>query len=271
MSKPDVIIGTCIYNRTWTIPNFIKSLHESTKHLNYRLELVLNFDEMWPREVGFPQVNEQLSKITEEERNHIGIWSLDNEGLQGFNVVLKRGAIHDVPVLLCNDDVLIPEGWTEYLMKEDITTVMREGKEVEIDPNSIGCIGPCYVEPGSMQHQKMDMDKHGYTNVDFVVGHAQLITRNAIRKGFTFDPNICTIFGPFDVYQSMKLLSLDMNILVSQDCCFDFPESKESHFHNGDHQKFASKFTPIWQKMQENINAFQKEHIAKHGYNKWYF
>jgi hypothetical protein len=149
---------------------------------------------------------------------------------------------------------------------------MREGKEVEIDPNTIGVIGPCYIEPGSMQHQKYDPNKHGYTNYDFVCGHAQLVTTNALKKVFTYNPNICRTFGAFDVYQSMWMCANDMNTLVCYDTCFDFPNSKESHFSDGkDIEKWTKKYDSGWKEMQKNLEEYQQEHIRKHGYNKWYF
>lgn len=266
----DVIIGTCIYNRTHTLKTYFESLIKNTE-VKYRVYLIVNFDELWPEEVALREITKICEEISLPENLDVNIIFTDNLGLMGYNIPLEFGRIYDIPVLLCNDDTIFAKDWTTHLLNENITMVEREGKQVPINPKTIGCIGPCYVEPGCMKHQKFWPAHRGYKQGDFVVGHVQLITREALRRGFTFDPNLCSIFGPFDIYQSMKLLSMELNVVISQECCFDFPDSKESHFHNGDHQRFSDKFSNMWKEMQERLNNFQKLHIAKYGFNKQYF
>lgn len=283
MTKPEVVICTCVYNRfEKTLPSYLKSLEESMEGVNYIVYLILNTDDKFKAET-FYKSGFFLDTLCDPNRDNsrIQIIETPNTGLMGYNIGLEFGRIYDCSVMLCNDDTVFDKCWYELLhvsrgcdchgLQVESHYVMKENKEIEIRPETIGVIAPCYVNPGCMKHQKYDVNKSGFTAVDFCVGHAQVITREAVRAGFTFDPKICELFGPFDVYQSMWMQHHGFNILISQDCCFDFPNSVESHYHEGAVEKFAD-FNEPWKKMENKLmKEYQPIHIAKHGFNKWFF
>jgi hypothetical protein len=215
-------------------------------------------------------------EYTQEFKNRFNIIESPNTGLMGYNFGLEAGRIFDCPVLLCNDDTVFGQDWYDELVAipnlcVKHLNVYHEGVEKACKSSTIGVIAPCYVNPGCMKHQKLDPNKEGYTAVDFCVGHAQVITKAAVRAGFKFEPSICEKFGPYDVYQSMWMQQHDFNILIAQECCFDFPNSTESHYHEGAPEKFGNLNAP-WGKMELKLmKEYQPLHIAKHGFNKWYF
>lgn len=286
MPKPDVVICSCIYNR-WenTLPSYFQSLERTAENVNHICYLVVNEDEK------FKMDWKKLYGMIEQEnlRDRIKIIQTYNTGLMGYNFGLEAGRIFDCPVLLCNDDTVFGDFWYSELFKipemcSKLNVSVNKERKL-LDFKKVGVIAPCYVNPGCMAHQKFNpnientnydgtlSDYHvgSYTAVDFCVGHAQLITREAVRAGFTHDPKWCKPFGPFDVYQAMWMQMHEFNILIAQDCCFDFPNSQESHFHEGKAENYKELEGP-WKEMSDKLmKEYQPQHIVKNGYNKWYF
>jgi len=215
-----------------------------------------------------------LCDLPDTHLRKITLVDTHNTGLMGYNIGLEFGRIYDCPVMLCNDDTVFAKNWFLDLnpdyFNSDTTIFRHDTKEpVVLDSKKIGVVAPCYVDPGCMKHQKYHPNIEDYTAVDFCVGHAQFITKDAVRAGFTFDPKICEVFGPYDVYQSMWMQQHEFNILIAQECCFDFPNSKESHYHEGS-KNFD--FTAPWHVMDKRLmQEYQPKHIAKYGFNKWLF
>ncbi len=274
--KPEIVICTNIYNRTQTLPSYFDSFCKATSkpcHLMFNV----NYDELWPEEEARNAVSLAFDAYDEDHLKNYGhtisINYIPNTGLMGYNLGITLAKIYDVPVLLCNDDVVFGEGWCDALTKLP-EEVLMDGFLVKVDPKSIGAVGPVYVHPGSMRHQEFNPSMQGtpYRLVDFVVGHATLLTVNAVRAGVDFDPKHCQIYGPMDVFLSQNLILHELNTLVCYDTCFDFYDSKESAFHNGDSNKFREKLTPLWNKMADHLkNEFQPLNNKKWGYNRWSF
>lgn len=265
----DVIICTCIYNRTSTLESYIKSLFSSDYgDTKFHIYFIINYDEIFPKQKA---VNETYAILQDYDSSKFTFFVTENIGLTGgFNIGINCAKyLGNIPIILANDDICWPKNWTKLL--ELPNKAMLEGKEVNINPESIGCIAGTYKDCGAMRHQLYDENKKGYTIFDYVVGHCQLITSSALKKGFEFDPKVCNLFGPADIYQSVRLLYDELNLLVCHDVCFDFHKNENSHFSEGDSGKFTEKLTPMWNDMQYKTMEFQKLHIAKHGFNKWNF
>lgn len=275
----DFIVCTCIYNRTNTLKPYMESLLKNKNKNKFHIYLVVNFDELWPKHQALDDVRVALNSVDwqsvglthREAQDYYDILPTPNLGLSGYNLGLEIGkTFNNTPVLCCNDDTVFPPKFNK-LLEYPITAIL-EGKEVTIDPNKIGAIGPCYNNKviGCMKHQEYKENNNKFLQVDFIVGHCQLITSNALRKGFRYDSDLCTGFGPYDIAQSMIMLSLELNIFVNPNLCFTFPEDKESHFHCNKPQKW-DHLKSGWDKMQKNLENFQLEQKKKYGFNKWYF
>lgn len=264
----DFLIGTCIYNRTKTLKYYMDSLLENTNG-KFHIEFIVNHDEMWKEDKALEEISAQLENYPTEL---MSITVSPNCGLLGYNIALNEAKLQDfTPILLCNDDtVFTTKDWDKKLLQYPNKS-LREGKEVNVNSEKVGFIGPTYQSPGSMRHQQYSNNIHGFNQVDFLSGHATLVTKNALNKNFEFDPKYCEIFGPFDIFLSMWTCYNELNTYVNHDVCFDFPNSQESHFHEGDYGKFTEKLKPMWDKMQKQLEEYQKLHIAKHGFNKWYY
>lgn len=277
--KYDVIICTNVYNRTHTLASYMEAFLSNTKkETRYHIYFIANYDEMWSKGTALDEIRYDLDMVdwvkfgltAFDGKTMYDVMSTPNIGLSGYNLGIELGKTLNCPVLCMNDDTLVPKGWEKLL--EMPKTAVLEGKEVQIDPSKVGIIGPTYTNCGAMTHQKYNPTETGYLQCDFTVGHCQLVTLNAIKKGFRYDSEKCLGFGPYDIAASVINCSLELNSFVCKGLPFDFPESKESHFHNGSHEKFDAKLTPIWKDMQSRLEAFQKDiHVAKYGHNKWYF
>lgn len=277
MTKPEVVICTNIYNRYNTLNSYLESFSRSLliNPIKHEMIFVVNEDNNWNHCEAKSILQRMLDDVYEKQGVNATVLDVSNLGLMGYNIGLEIGRMYECPVLCCNDDVVFPSNWSNLLTLPKKATRINETtqlpEEKAIKPESIGVIGPCYVEPGCMKHQKYDENRKNYDWVDYIVGHCQLVTTNAIKKGFTYEPEICTKFGPYDVYQSMWMCSHELNTLVNREVCFDFPNSKESHFHQGNDQKFNGILGNCWNTMDSNLTAYQNKHKQKWGYNKWYF
>lgn len=263
----DFIICTNVYNRVDTLPHYFKSLKENTSFSKrFHVYMIVNYDKDWMPWGRYG--NEFTDSLLESEDLDPDCFSqvwTPNVGLLGYNIGFTFARnFGNCPVVCCNDDtVFATRDWDTKLLTLP-TKVMREGVEVPIRPESIGAIGPCYVNPGCMKHQKYDDTQHGFTQHNFIVGHSQLVTTAAIEKGFMYYPEICSKFGPFDIAQSMFMLDKQLNLLVNHDVCMDFPNSQESHFHEGDPGRW-DYLRAEWQGMQQRLEAFQAKYKERNG------
>lgn len=262
----DVSICTCIYNRTWTLPHYMKSLLETTKGC-YHLLFILNYDNNFPHDLALERFEKEMKPFGK----NYDLYIVPNCGLKGFNYGIEAGKHYKCPVMLCNDDTVFGQDWERWLLNTEISKVNRDGQDVEIDPNSVGVVAPCYFDPGCMKHQRYNsMDEHNYSQHYFVVGHAQVITKAALDKHFEFKDEYCTKYGPFDLYQATMMQYLGLNQIVARRTCFSFPNDKESHFHDGDPGKFTH-LTGQWAEMENNVKQLKQDVIRKWGSDKWAF
>lgn len=274
--KPKLIIGTCVYNRTWTLPHYFKALQEKTKN-PFHVYLIVNYDELWSEKEAKDAVFRVQLECREKDlvSNPVTIVFTYNLGLGGgYNIALEAAKNLDVPCFLCNDDVIpLTNDWDEILltMPTEEIEVYQHGMK-KIRPESIGVVAPTYVNFGCMGHQKVDPQNlvSPYFGCDYVVGHSQMITLNAIRKDFKFESEYCTQFGPMDIFQSEWMGYHELNTIVNKKVVFDFPNSEESAFSCGDN-KFSEKLTPVWQQMSLNLEKYRKMKIDKFGFNKWWY
>lgn len=275
--KPTFVIGTNIYFRTWALPHYFKAFAEKTKN-PFHLYLIVNYDELWAREEAensISKVIESLALNLDKKNEYSFIYSY-NLGLGGgYNMALEAAKNLDVPCFLCNDDVMpITQDWDELLltMPTEEIEVYQHGMK-KIRPESVGCVGPTYVNFGCMGHQKVDQNNpiSPYYGCDYVVGHAQMITLNAVRKDFKFESEYCTKYGAMDIWQSEWMGMHELNTIVNKKVVFDFPNSAESSFCGTDSAKFVNKITPQWEQMSANLKKYRDLKEAKFGFNKWWF
>lgn len=261
----DVVICTCIYNRTWTLPYYMESLLRTTKG-KYKLLFILNYDENFPHDKAIESFEEKMKPFTGYD-----LFVVPNCGLKGFNYGLDLGKHYNCPVMLCNDDIVFGDDWERWMLHTPITEVNRDGQNVEISQGSVGVVAPCYYDPGCMKHQRYNsMEEHNYSQHYFVVGHAQVITKAALDKHFEFKDEFCTKYGPFDLYQATMMQYLGLNQVVARRTCFSFPNNQESHFHEGDVGKFTS-LTSQWATMENNVKMLKQKVINKWGCDRWSF
>lgn len=271
MAKPKFVIGTCVYNRTHTLPAYFKALAEKTKN-PFHLYLVVNYDELWTEAEANKAMNEVMTLDNVFPESYTVIYT-PNLGLQGYNIALEAAKILDVPCFLCNDDINpITQDWDEELLTIPTeANVYQQGLKT-IRPETVGVLAPTYVNAGCNLYQeyKENPTERWYGSVS-CIGHAQMITLNAVRKDFKFESEWCGIFGPFDIFQANWMAYHSLNTVVCRRVCFDFPNSQESAFSNGKPEKFTAKLTPIWEKMHNLIHKEYREmHLAKYGFNKWW-
>ncbi len=278
--KYDLIVCTNVYHRTSTIKDYMEAFLANTKkETKYHIYFVVNYDEQWPKGAALDDMDYALNQVDWikygmeqfDGKQLYSILCIPNIGLSGFNIGLEIGkTLNYTPVLCINDDTLPCLGWEKLLTYPKIA--IREGKEVPIREETIGVLAPTYINCGSMKFQQFIKNKNHFTWGDYVVGHAQLITPHALKKNFRYDSEQCQGWGAYDIFQSMKILSLELNLIINHGVGFDFPNSEESHFHEFNPEKFHVKLDPLWKEMQNKMETFQKNvHIKKYGFNKWYF
>ena len=293
LPQNDFIISTCIYNRTNSIKTYMESLltPENRKSIyKFHIYLTLNFDELWPKHQAIDDMSFALGQVdwqklgltAREAKDWYDVLPTPNIGLSGYNLGFEISkSTNYCHVLCCNDDTVFPkEQWMSKLLvlptevyydSKGSLAALSSKQKIKIRPESIGIVAPTYIHCGSMRHQQYQPDEDFYIVGDFCVGHVQMVTTNALRKGFRYEPAQCTGFGSYDIYQSMWMCANELNTVMHHSLPFDFPESKESHFHNGLSNRWDNKLSSVWKGMTANLDVYQAEHIKKHNGNKWFW